>query len=217
MHGVFQQVHCGAQPQTIPEISVQPAEMALTSEVRSQVRALWKPCSATSGQLCKTRWINSAVFKQFGSGVLTEKHSWAQSIGSVASEGKEYVGTTQTSLRGKFRDKSVFETVPARQQPHKGLTHNNWSTSCPLWQETAEAHALTWLQLNMGIKPESALWWDVLPASLPGAEYVEKGQAKGDKSQSSGYPNTVKDNLLPEAWKGQRREDTKKWAKHGKN
>lgn len=49
MHGVFQQVHCGAQTQTIPEISVQPAKTALTSEVRSQVRALWKPLSATPG------------------------------------------------------------------------------------------------------------------------------------------------------------------------
>lgn len=37
---VFQQVHCGAQSQTIPEISVQPAKTTLTSEVRSQVRAL---------------------------------------------------------------------------------------------------------------------------------------------------------------------------------
>lgn len=53
----------------------------------------------------------------------------------------------------------------------------------------------------------------VLPASLPGAEYVKKGQAKGDKSQSSSYPNIVKDNLLPEAWKGQGRENTKKMGK----
>lgn len=69
----------------------------------------------------------------------------------------------------------------------------------------------------MGIKPETALWWDVQPASLPGTEYVKKCQAKGDKSQSSGYPATVKDNLLPEAWKGQTREkNQKKWAKHGK-
>lgn len=75
MHGVFQQVHCGAQTQTIPEISVQPAKTALTSEVRSQVRALWKPLSATPGQLCKAHWINRAVFKQFGSGVLREKPS----------------------------------------------------------------------------------------------------------------------------------------------
>lgn len=209
MHGVFQQVHCGAQPQTIPEISVQPAKMTLTSEVRSQVRALWKSGSATPGQLCKTLLINSAMFKQFGSGVLTEKYSWAQSLGSVASEGPGYVGTTLTSFQGKFRDKLVFETMPARQQPHKGLTHDNWSPSCVLWQETSEAHPLTWLQLNMGIKPETALWWDVQPASLPGTEYVRKGQAKGDKSQFSGYANTVKDNLLPEAWKGQTREKKK--------
>lgn len=100
MCGVFQQVHCGTQPQTIPEISAQLAKTALTSEVRSQVRALWKPHGATPGQLCKTGLMNSAVFKQFGSGVLTEKHSWAQSLGSVASEGPEYVGTTLTGLQG---------------------------------------------------------------------------------------------------------------------
>lgn len=182
----LQQVHCGAQPQTTPEISVQPAKMALTSEARSQVRALWKPRRVTPRHLCKTHLINSAVFKQFGSGVLTEKHSWAQSLGSVASEGPDYVGTTLTSLQGKFTDKLVFETMPARQQPHKGLKHDNWSPSCPLWQETSEAHALTWLQLNMGINPETVLCWDVLPASLPGAECVKKGQDKSDKSQSSG-------------------------------
>lgn len=28
--------------------------------------------------------------------------------------------------------------MPARSQPHKGLTHDNWSNSCPLWQETSK-------------------------------------------------------------------------------
>lgn len=36
MHSVLQQVRCGAQPQTIPEISIQPAKITLTSEVSSQ-------------------------------------------------------------------------------------------------------------------------------------------------------------------------------------
>lgn len=69
MHGIFQQVHCGAEPQTIPEISVQPAKMALTSEARSQVRALWKPHSTTPGWLWKTHLINSACVQTvwFGS------------------------------------------------------------------------------------------------------------------------------------------------------
>lgn len=54
MHGVLQQVHCGAQPRTIPEISVQPAKITLTSEIKK--RALGKICSAMQGlpnELCR--------------------------------------------------------------------------------------------------------------------------------------------------------------------
>lgn len=91
---------------------------------------MWKLCKAS-------HWINCATFKQLDPEVFTEKHSWAQSLGSVALEGPEYVGTTLTSWQGNFKDTPVLNTMPGRQQPHKGLMHDNWSNSCLLWQETS--------------------------------------------------------------------------------
>lgn len=113
--------------------------------------------------------------------------------------------------------------MPARPQPHEGLTHEHWSNSCLLWQETSK-WPMPW--------HDSSWVWALSQKQICGGMYCLPVCQVGQRGSSWVYgkssgqevarvnlqvlPLTATVNLLSGAWKEQRRECKKSVWKLGK-
>lgn len=108
--------------------------------------------------------------------------------------------------------------MPARPQPHEGLTHEHWSNSCLLWQETSK-WPMPW--------HDSSWVWALSQKQICGGMYCLPVCQVGQRGSSWVYGKSsgqevarVNLQVLPflsGPWKEQRRECKKKCSETGKN
>lgn len=68
----------------------------------------------------------------------------------------------------------------------------------------------------MGIKPETVPWWEVLPASLPGAEYVKKVSTRVTRVNLQVTPTQLKTIYFLKPGRGREEKTQKSGQNMGK-